>query len=154
MLEAPVDTLYVWVGLALVGTAVAGTATEFPTSPPPDAQAAAASIDRVAAADHTATSQHPVAAEAVKIERMHISIRDDGRTSRARFAHQVTPVRRGSPLWRVLLGGPPGVVFDDSTAFREAVDDARAGSAHWRRTDRLVARTITWGGIHVTLVGV
>lgn len=153
MLEAPVDTWYVWVGLALVAAAAAGTATEFPTAPPPDARTAAATVDRVAAADHGTTARHPVDAEAVKLERMHLSLRDGGRTSRARFASPVVPVHRGSPLWRVLLGAPPGDVFDGPTALNEAVDETRADPARWRRTDRLVARTVTWGDVHVTLVG-
>lgn len=153
MLEVPVDSWYVWVGLALVATVAAGTAIEFPTTPPPDARTAAATVDRVAAADHTVTARHPVDAEAVKLERLHLSLRDGGRTSRARFAHTVTPVRRGSPLWRVLLGAPPDDVFDGPTALREAVDEARSDPVDWRSTDRLVARTITWGDTNVTLVG-
>lgn len=153
MLEAPVDTWYVWVGLALVATAAAGTASEFPTAPPPDARTAAAAVDRVAGADHGATAVHPIDAEAVKFERIHVVLRDGGRISRARLASPVTPVRRGSPLWRVLLGAPPGDAFDGSTALREAVDEARTAPARWRRADRLIVRTITWEGTNVTLVG-
>lgn len=153
MFDAPVDTWYVWVGLALVATAAAGTANQFPTAPPPDARAAAAAVDRAAAADHGATARHPIDAEAVKLGRTHLALRDDGRTSRTRFAWPVTPVRRGSPLWRVLLGVPPDDVFGGVPALREAVEEARNDTARWRRAERLVARTITWEDLDVTLVG-
>lgn len=153
MFEAPVDTLYVWVGLALVATAAAGTAGQFPTAPPPDVRTAAAAVDRVAAADHGATTRHRLDADSVKLERTHLALRDGGRTSRARFARPVTPVGRGTSLWRVLLGAPPGEVFAGSGAVREAVDEARADPPRWRPTDRLVVRTITVGDLHVTLVG-
>lgn len=153
MFEAPIDTLYVWVGLALVATAAAGTAAEFPTTPPPDAGAAAATVDRVATADHPATARHPVDAAAVKLAPTYVALRDGGRTARARFTHAVTPVRRGTPLWRVLLGVPSDDVFDGPDELRTAANAARPGRARWRRTDRLLARTVTWGDLDVTLVG-
>lgn len=153
MFDAPIDTLYVWVGLALVATAAVGTATEFPTAPPPDARTAAAAVDRVAVVDHEATARHSVDAAAVKIDSTHLALRDGGRTSRARFVRSVTPVSRGSPLWRVLYGAQPEDVFDAPSALRDAADEARTGDGRWQCSDRLVVRTVTWGDLRVTLVG-
>jgi hypothetical protein len=153
MFDAPVDAWYVWIGLALVAAAAAGTAAEFPTAPPPDARAAAATVDRVAAADHTATARHPLDADAVKVATNHVSLRDDGRTSHARLTRAVIPVQRGSALWRVLRGAPPAVHYERSTDLQDAVREARDASDHWRPAEQLFVRTVTWEDVHVTLVG-
>jgi len=153
MLDAPVDSWYVWVGLALVAAATIGTATGFSTAPPPDARAAAATVDRVAVADHGATGRHPVDADAVKLEPHRLSLRDDGRTTHARFAESVTPVRTGTALWRVLRGGRPADALDGPSALRTAAAAAREDSARWQRTGQLFVRTVTWEGVDVTLVG-
>lgn len=154
MLDAPVDAWYVWVGLVVVAGAALGTVVELPTGPPPDAGAAVASVDRVAAADHDATGCHPVAADAVKVEPHRLSLRDGDRTARAVFAYgPVVPVRRGSALRRVLRGYPPESAFEAPGEFRAAATRARDRPARWTRSDRLLVRTVTWRGADVTLVG-
>lgn len=162
MFDAPVDTLYVWLGLTVVAGITLGAVMQLPTATEPDAEAAAASIDRVAAADHDATGHHPVAADAVAVEPYGISLQDGERTAEARFAYgPVIPVGGQSGLWKVLNGVPPDEVFDDSAEFRTATDEAfrtaadaeRAGEPNWQTTDRLLIRTIIWEGIDVTLVG-
>lgn len=154
MLDAPVDAWYVWVGLTVVAGVALGTVAELPTAPPPDAGAAVASVDRVAAADHDATGRHSVAADAVKVEPHRLSLRDGDRTARATFAYgPVVPVRRGSNLWHVLRGNPPGDAFETPGEFRTAATRARDRPARWTRSDRLLVRTVTWRGVDVTLVG-
>lgn len=153
MLDAPVDAWYVWVGLALFAAATVGAAAEFPTAPPPDARAAAGTVDQVAAADHDATGRHPLDADAVKLESRRLTLRDDGRTTRARFFRPVTPVQRGAALWRVLRGTRPPDAFDEPDDLRTAAWVARDRPARWQHADQLFVRTVTWEGIDVTLVG-
>ena len=159
MFDAPVDALYVWVGLTVMAGVTLGAAMELPTAAQPDAEAAAASVDRVAAADHDATGHHPVAADAVAVDPHGLSLRDGGRTAESTFAYgPIVPVDRGSALWDVLNGVPPDERFDDPAEFQAATDEASqvaidAEEADWQSTDRLVIRTTTWEGIHVTLVG-
>jgi hypothetical protein len=153
MLDAPVDAWYVWVGLAVVATAALGTVTQVPTAPPSDAAAAAGTVERVAAADHPATARHPVDADAAWLAPGRLGLRDDGRTTRADLALAVTPVDRGTVLWRVLRGARPSSVFDGPAALRAAARQARDEETSWRRTDQLFVRRVTWEGVDVTLVG-
>ena len=158
MFDAPVDALYVWVGLTVVAGLTLGAAVELPTTAEPDAEAAAASVDRVAAADHDATGRHPVAADAVAVDPHGLSLRDGGRTADATFAYgPVVPVDRGSALWDVLKGVPPDERFDDPNEFRAATDEASqatdAERTDWQTADQLLVRTTTWEGNDVTLVG-
>lgn len=153
MLDTPVDAWYVWVGLALVAAAAVGAAAEFPTAPPPDARTAAGTVERVAAADHEATASHALDADAVRLQPHRLSLRDGDRTTHARFARPVTPVRRGTPLWRVLRGARPADAFEGATTLRDAVRAARDAPARWQQADQLFVRTLTWEGVDVTLVG-
>lgn len=153
MLDVPVDAWYVWVGLALVAATAAGAASQLPTAPPPDAGAAAGTVDRVAAAGHTATARHPLDADAAKVTPTRVALRDDGRTSRAALAATVTPAPRGTALWRLLRGGLPGELFEDPAALRTAAAAARNASPRWRSSDQLYVRAVTWEGVDVTLVG-
>lgn len=153
MFDAPVDAWYVWVGLAAVAAAAVGAVSGFPTAPPPDAAAAAGTVDRVAAADHPATARHPLDADAVKLRPNGLALRDDGRTSRADVATRVTPVRRGTALWRLLRGGRPADSFAGPADLRAAAREARNGTPTWRDADRLYVRAVTWGDLRVTLVG-
>lgn len=173
MFDAPVDAWYVWVGLSLVSLAALGTVSELPATPPPDATAAANTVDRVAAADHDATGRHPIDADAVWLSPDAIALRDDGRVMRARLRFgPVVPVGTDGPLAALLRGAPADHQFNSSGDLAAAVDSARnrkasGGSggarnrtandgddgARWRRTDRLLVRTVTWGEFRVTLVG-
>lgn len=153
MLDAPVDAWYLWVGLALIAATAVGTASQFPSAPAPDAGAAAGTVARVAAAEHDAAARHPVAADAARIGPSRLSLRDDDRTAHETLPQRVTPVARGTALWRVLHGARPSDAFDDPAALRGAARAAREEPLDWRRTDELVVRTVTWGGVRVTLVG-
>lgn len=154
MLETPIDVPHVWLGVAIVSLAVAGVGTGLPTGTPPDAVGPANAVDRVAASDHPATAQHPIAADEARIGPHRIGLRDAGGTARASFAFgPVTPVGDG-PLRRVLEGAPPDRAFESPGAMRRAADRARRQEATWRPAgDRILVRSVSWGGVNVTLVG-
>lgn len=153
MFDAPVDTWYLTVGVALAGLAFAGVAADLPTHAPPDAAGAARSVDAAAAAQ-TATAEHPLSAERVRLGPRRIALRGDGGTARATFSYgPVTPVADGSELREVLRGADPSQVFASPEAFAATAAEARERDPSWERADeKLVVRTVTWEGVHVTLV--
>jgi len=155
MFETPVDTWYLWLGVATASVVAFGLAVSFPTTPAPDATRIAATVDSVVTSPHEATGEHPITADEIRLGSHRISLRSDGRRSHASFTYgPVTPVPDGTPLERVLTGTPPEVVFENRSAFRTATERARNRSRDWRDTDeRLLARRVTWGEIDVTLVG-
>ncbi|SDF16692.1 DUF7283 family protein [Halorientalis regularis] len=155
MFDAPVDTWYLWLGVATASALAFGVAVALPTTVPPDAQRAAATVDAVATSPHNATGEHGVDATAVEIGSRRIALRNDGGTAHAAFAYgPVTPVRNGTALAAVLRGEPPAKVFQNATAFRAAAAEARNRTRAWRATaGRLVVRRVTWEGVDVTLVG-
>ena len=154
MFDAPVETWYLWVGLALASTAAVGVAATLPRTPPPDAASAAETVDAVAASAYESTGVHPVAADAVRVGPYRIWLRDDGATGHATFAYgPVTPVRRGTSLRDVLRGAPPDSAFGTPAAFRRAAADARERTPEWRAPDELTVRHVSWEGVDVTLVG-
>lgn len=155
MFDAPVDTWYLWLGVATASALAFGVAAALPATVPPDAQRAAATVDAVATSPHNATGEHGLDATAVKFGSRRIALRNDGGTVHAAFAYgPVTPVQNGTKLAAVLRGRPPTDVFPNATAFRTAAADTRNRTRAWRETDgRLVARRVTWEGVDVTLVG-
>jgi hypothetical protein len=157
MFDLPLEAWYGWIGLSLAGVALVGAAAGLPTAPPPDAGAAAATVDRVAAAEYAATAEHPLDGAEIRLGTRRIGIRSEAGAAHATFAFgPVTPVPVGdSPLRDVLYGTPPDRAFDSPAAFRQAVVDARADAADapWRPVDRtLIVRRISWGGVNVVLV--
>jgi len=154
MFDAPVDTWYLWLGVATASLLVLGVAMSLPASAPPNAARAAATVDAVAASPHNATGEHPLGAEEIDLGSSRLALRDAGGTDHAQFAAPVTPVRPGTDLAAVLEGTPPGRVFEHPRAFRAAAGRARNGSHGWRSAgDRLVVRRVVWGGVDVTLAG-
>jgi len=154
MFDAPVETWYLWVGLALASTAALGVVTNLPRTPPPDAASAADTVDSVAASQHSATGVHPVSADAVRLGSYRLGLRDDSTTAHATFAYgPVTPVRSGTALRDVLRGVPPETAFDSPASFRRAAVDARDRTPEWRTREELTVRRVTWKGVDVTLVG-
>jgi hypothetical protein len=157
MFDLTLDAWYAWIGLSLTGVALVGAAAGLPTAPPPDAGAVAATIDRVAAAEYTATGEHPLDAEEIRLGTRRIGLRSDAGTAHATVAFgPVTPVPVGdSPLRAVLHGTPPDRAFRSPAAFRQAVVNARADAteAPWRAVDRtLIVRRTTWNDVDVVLV--
>lgn len=154
MFEVPIDAWYTWLGTAVAATSVLGVALALPTAPPPNAAAAADSVDAVAGAPHNATGSHPVDAASVKLSAHAIALRSPGGVTRAPLAFgPVTPVPDDGPLARVLAGAPPGTVFDGPAAIVRAARDARERQDGWERGDSIRVRTVVWGDRHVTLVG-
>ncbi|NEU57541.1 hypothetical protein [Halorussus sp. MSC15.2] len=154
MFDAPVETWYLWVGLAVASAAAVGLAATLPRAPPPDAAGAAETVDSVAASDRPTTGVHPLSADAARVGTYRIWLRDDGATGHATFAFgPVTPVRRDTALWDVLRGTPPERAFGTAADFRRAAADARDRTPVWRSRDRLTVRRVAWEGVDVTLVG-
>jgi hypothetical protein len=154
MFDAPVETWYLWVGLAVASTAAVGLAASLPRAPPPDAAGAAETVDSVAASAHPTTGVHPLSADAARVGPYRIRLRNDGATGHATFAYgPVTPVRRDTALWDVLRGAPPNEVFGTPTDLRRAAADARDRTPEWRSAEELTVRRVTWEGVDVTLVG-
>ncbi|MFB6122680.1 MAG: hypothetical protein ABEJ78_04415 [Haloferacaceae archaeon] len=155
MFDVPVDAWYTWLGLAAASVAVFGVAATLPMAPPPDAAGVAGTVDRVASAEYAATAEHPLDADAVRLGRRQIGLRNDAGTAHATFAFgPVTPVPRETALSDVLYGASPGHVYDSDAAFHRALRDARNRTPRWTEADgSLVVRQLRVGGDDVTLVG-
>lgn len=155
MFDAPIDTWYRWVGVAGASLAVLGAALGLPTGTPPDASAAATTVDSVAASTHPTVAEQPLAATDVRLGPGAIGLRDPGGTATAPLSYgPVTPVREGTRLDAVLSGIPPDCVFDSPAAFARTAATARDREPTWRRPgDRLLVRRVSWEGVDVTLVG-
>jgi hypothetical protein len=154
MFDAPVDALPVWLGLTAASVATLGVVTALPVAPPPDAGAAAATVDAVAASEGAATAEHGVRARLVDLRRDGLSLRGRHGASQAGIAYgPITPVRPGTDLHRVLTGVPPGDAFDSPRALERASRRARERAPVELRTDRLLVRHVVWEGVDVTLVG-
>lgn len=154
MFDAPVDAWYLWLGVAAASLTALGAAVGLPSAPPPDAAAAAGTVDSVAASPYAAIAEHPLAADELRLGPRSIALRGDGGVARARFAYgPVVPVRDG-PLGVVLDGRPPREAFQSREAFERAVEGARDRDPVWRPApDSLQVRRISWGEEGVTLVG-
>jgi len=150
MLGPPIDAWYVWLGVALVSLAVLGVAAVATPEPPSTAEAAADTIEEVAASRAPATGRHPIDAERVRIDAYTLTI--DGDTATLDYG-KMTPAPRGSDLRRVALGAHPLTVFDSPGAFAAAVRDAgKEGTIVEPAGDELIVRTLTYGGNDVVLV--
>ncbi|MGQ4555748.1 DUF7283 family protein [Halobellus sp. GM3] len=157
MFDLTLEAWYGWIGLSLAGVALVGAVSGLPTAAPPDAGAAAATVDRVAAAEYSATAEHPIDAEEIRLGTRRIGLRSPSGTAHATLSFgPVTPVPVGdSTLRDVLYGTHPHRAFGSPKAFRQAVVVARADAAdaRWRTVDRtLIVRRVTWEGVNVVLV--
>lgn len=162
MFETHLDATYAWLGIAVVSVATAGVAATFPSSPSPDADGVAHTVESVAGGEYPATAEHGLAAERIRLAPGSVSL-DDGRgIARADLdAPRVTPVTRSGPgsgdrerLRRVLDGVPPTAVFDDPAAFAAAAERARTTAPGWERApNRLTVRQVHYETVRVTLVG-
>lgn len=155
MLDVPVESTYVWIGLTLVGAAVMGMALRVPTAPPPDATATARTVDSAAASPYEASAEHPLDADEIRLGSERVGLRSDGGAAHESFAYgPIVPALGDEDLGPVLRGRPPGEVFADRAAFAAAVADARTHEPRWQPApERLLIRRVTWGDVNVTLVG-
>lgn len=153
MFDAPMDTLPVWVGVAVVSLALFGIATSLPTSAS-GAHAVADTVDAVAASPHDAVAAQSVTADRVRLDAYRVTVIGGGEASHDTFAYApVTPVAPGTPLGSVLAGTPPDQVFPTPEAFAREARTARNEAPLTLTTDTVQARTVAWGGTNVTLVG-
>lgn len=154
MFDAPVDSWYLWVGLASASVLLFGVTTGLPTAPPLDAAAVADTVDTVAASQHTATATRSLTADEIRLGPNRVALRGEGGTAHATFVYgPVVPVANGTLLWEVAQGASPAHVFECPEAFPRAVTEAQTRDVEWRPTDeRLTVRTVTWEGTHATLV--
>lgn len=116
--EAPADGWYVWLGIALTSTLVAGVALTLPAEPPPDANSTANAVEHVATARYGATATCEHNAEAVKIGSRTITMRNEAGTARATITvGKMTPLTavtnetRRSKLRRIADGMDPESVL-------------------------------------------
>jgi len=130
--EAPVDAWYVWLGVAAVSVGLAGLALGLPSTPAPDATAAANTIEETAASPHETTGQYDHDATEARIGEHRLWLRTDGTESTARIAFgQMVPVCEDEQLRAILDGEEPLAVYDHNAdsdawaAFHADVEDAR-----------------------------
>lgn len=154
MLDPPLDTWYVWLGLGIVSVLVTGLALALPTTAPPSATPVADAIDSVAASPHEASTTVDVPADQLRVRPDSVALRDESGTAHAEIAYgPVTPVGNGK-LRRVLAGTQPDAVFASQSAFERATRAARHRTATWRETpERLTVARVEWGAVDATLVG-
>lgn len=155
MFDAPVESAYVWLGLAIVSAALVALAVEIPTVPPPDAATAARTVDRVAASPYGSMAHHPLDATRVRIGAERIGLASPGGEAHAAFAYDsVVPATGDGRLDAVLHGTPPERVFESRRAFRTAIERARTVDPEWQPAPaRLLVRRVVWEDVHGTLVG-
>jgi len=65
--DVPVDSTYVWFGVGAVSLAVFGVAAGLPSAAPPDAAAAAATVDAVAVGPPGAVDHHELRADRIRL---------------------------------------------------------------------------------------
>jgi len=156
MFDVPLSATYCFLGLAAASLVVVGVAADLPTRPPPDARAAANTVDALAASEYPGTATHPVDAASVRVTPRTIGLRTDAGATHATFTFgPVTPVDAGSRLGAVARGTPPSEAFDSPRAFEAMAEATRedARDAPWRSApDEIVVRRVNWGEVRVTLV--
>ena len=154
MFDLPIDTVYVWLGVAAVSAAALAVVLALPTTAPPDAAAAADAVDRVVVEPPGSQATRQIDAEAIRLGPRQISLRNEAGSASASVAYgPITPTLTDDRLELVLHGRPPSVVFESPVAFAEAVETAQTRT-DWRPApERIEIRRVDWGGIDVTLVG-
>ncbi|GCF15009.1 hypothetical protein Harman_29440 [Haloarcula mannanilytica] len=153
MFETHVDTLYLWVGLGTVSIAVLGVVVGLPTTAPPDATGAAATIDEVTTSPAGSVTHRGLIAEEWILTNREIRLRNDGGTAIARLIRAVVPARTDQ-LRAVLDGKRPAGAYDTPDTFRRDIREVRNADTDWRPApDQLTVRHVAWGGTDVTIVG-
>ncbi|MFW6017322.1 MAG: DUF7283 family protein [Halapricum sp.] len=162
-LEAPADGWYVWMGVALVSVATMGVALGLPSGPPPDANAAANAIDRVAGSAYEGDASYEHDARFYWVDGERIAMKNDDGVAKATLAYgPAVPVEEDTKLEAMLHGRDITDEYSpqwhptrksEREQFHEDVEDAiaRVDSAdpEWRGADgRLDVRVVdyTWGG--------
>jgi hypothetical protein len=158
--EAPADAWYVWFGVGLVSFAFAGIALSLSTVPPPDAAAAANTIDEAASTRHGATLTYEHDADEFRIGPKQLQLRNEGGESSATIAFgTITLVRYDGSLEAILHGDDPSEHFASQAAFEREAEEVQEQMLNdvetWRQANgEVTVRTVTWGDVRVTLVDV
>ena len=153
MFDTTVDTLYVWVAVGAVSLAVFGVVLGLPTGAPPDAAAAATTIDEVATSPPGSVATRDLHADEWTLTNRRLGLRSDGGTAHQALLRPVVPVADGR-LSAVLAGAEPSERFDSPRAFERAASAAGTTDTRWRPApDSITVRHVAWGGVDVTLVG-
>ena len=158
--EAPVDALYVWIGVALVSIGLMGFAVSVPSEPPPDADRTAAALDRVAAGGPDAATAIEHGATEVRLDAERVELRNDAGSDAARLSHG-----RLLPLAAVDADGTERheleAVLEDGRALdrtlemllADVVAELETATGDWQPTDgELRARAVTVNESRVVLV--
>lgn len=155
MLDVPVESTYVWFGLAVVSAVLLGTVVRVPTAPPPDAAATARTVDSVASSPYEAQARQPLDAAAIRLGEERVGLRTDGGEAHAAFAYDsVVPTFGSERLAAVLRGRPPSAVFETREAFAVALERAGTVDPAWQPAPEvLLVRRVTWREVNATLVG-
>jgi hypothetical protein len=155
MLDAPVESTYIWIGLAVVSAVTLGLALRVPTGPPPDAADAVRTVDSVASSPYEASGRHPLDAAEIRVGSERIGLRTDSGAAHAAFAFDsVVPTLESDRLAAVLRGRPPRAVFNSTGTFATALENAEGYDSRWRPApETLLVRRVTWGEVDATLVG-
>lgn len=103
--EAPADAWYVWLGVTVISLAIGGVVLGLPTGPPPDANQAANTIDRVSGSTEDASGRYDHDADLVKIDGATIELQNDDGVDRATLRYgEVVPVRDDQRLANLTRG--------------------------------------------------
>ncbi|ELY35244.1 DUF7283 family protein [Natronorubrum tibetense] len=113
--ETPADAWYVWLAVSIVSVGLAGIVLGLPTGPPPDANQAANTIDRVAGTTHDASATYGHDAAEVKVEGPTVSLRNDHGTARSTLAYgTVVPVMGNERLEAIARGASLESAYGDA----------------------------------------
>ncbi|RQG93118.1 hypothetical protein EA462_02625 [Natrarchaeobius halalkaliphilus] len=154
-LEAPADAWYVWIGVSAASIVIAGVVLGLPTGPPPDANAAANAIDRVAGSPYSASVVHQYEADEIRLqEGKTVVLRNDHGDAHSSIAFgSVVLVTDDERLENVTGGTPFHDEFEseldrtdvDGTAeFLARIADSRADTdGEWHPAgERLIVRNV------------
>lgn len=165
-LGAPAEEWYIYVGLAMVSFAMVALVMGFPTTPPPDANAAANTIDEIAGSTYNASGSYEHDANFFWVDGRRLTMKNEGGTARATLRFGVaTPVQGYPRLEALLHGESPTELFDRDndgdpahpdeleTLAELARDSVDSNDPDWVAADEtLHVRTLNWGDVRVVLV--
>lgn len=153
MFGFPGDSPWIWLGLVVVAATMSAVVLALPAAPP-DAGHLASTVDEVAASQHATAASVELRATEITIGPQRIAVRGPGGTARSGYRYgPVTPVPPDSPLEAVADGTHPRRVFENATAFRQAVTAARSADPDWHAAgSTLRVRRVRYGEVNCVLV--
>lgn len=157
--EAPADGWYVFIGVAIFSIAAMGLALSIPSTPPPNANGVANTIDEVGAQPYGGTARYEHDADRYWVNLETVVLENDGGTSRStiRFG-TMAPAWPNDDLAAIVHGEAPNDVFADKDDFKAAVEAAQnhvrdgGDRVFTSASGTLEVRKVTWGDYAVILV--